>query len=223
MFFANFTDNGNLLWIEQSHADGLGGAEGYDVGQDSNGYIYTLGYFHGNASFDSLQVSSSSTGDSFIAKYNLNGNCLNVEQLANSTARSIQLDAHNDVIIAGDFLNTLTIGSTLLTSHGYADVFIAKHDAITGIRHNTKTTNNQLYIHANPNAGKCNITIPDEFAHEKNLTLSIYSNNGKLIQQKNIELTEGKIKLNLEAEAKGLYNAVLSNGVKSYSGKIVFE
>jgi len=34
---------------------------------------------------------------------------------------------------------------------------------------------------------------------------------------------EGKIKLSLEAEAKGLYNAVLSNGSKTYSGKIIFD
>jgi hypothetical protein len=34
-------------------------------------------------------------------------------------------------------------------------------------------------------------------------------------------MIEGKIKLNLEAEAKGVYNVTLSNGKKSYNGKIV--
>ena len=82
---------------------------------------------------------------------------------------------------------------------------------------------NNLIIYANPNAGKCNITVPDEFLHEQNLTLSIFDNTGKLIQQKTLQMNDGKIKLNLEAEAKGIYNVTLGNGVKSYSGKIVFE
>ena len=59
--------------------------------------------------------------------------------------------------------------------------------------------------------------------NEKNLILSIYDNSGKLIQQSTIDMHDGKIKLNLQAEAKGIYSVVLSNGKKGYSGKIVFE
>jgi hypothetical protein len=33
----------------------------------------------------------------------------------------------------------------------------------------------------------------------------------------------GKIKVNLEQEAKGVYNVTLSNKKKSYNGTIVFE
>jgi hypothetical protein len=65
--------------------------------------------------------------------------------------------------------------------------------------------------------------VPDEFLHEKNLVLSIFDNTDKLIQQKTLEMNEGKIKVSLEAEAKGIYNVTLSNGKKSYGGKIVFE
>lgn len=36
-------------------------------------------------------------------------------------------------------------------------------------------------------------------------------------------MNEGKIKLNLEQEAKEVYNVVLGNSKKSYNGKIVFE
>jgi len=59
--------------------------------------------------------------------------------------------------------------------------------------------------------------------NEKYLTLSIFNNAGKLIQQKTLEMNDGNIKLNLEQEAKGVYNVVLSNKKKSYNGKIVFE
>ena len=53
--------------------------------------------------------------------------------------------------------------------------------------------------------------------------LSIFDNTGKLIQQNNLNINDGTIKLSLEAEAKGIYNVSLSNGKSSYSGKIVFE
>lgn len=42
-------------------------------------------------------------------------------------------------------------------------------------------------------------------------------------QQKTLQMNDGNIKLNLEQEAKGVYNVVLSNKKKSYKGKIVFE
>src|SRR6185295_4815867 len=110
------------------------------------------------------------------------------------------------------FVNTVNIGSTSLTSHGNLDMFFAKTDAITGIGGEGRASQNQLIIYANPSKGTCNITVPDDFLHEKNLTLSIYDNTGKLIQQKKLEMNDGKIKLNLEAEAKGIYNVSLNNG-----------
>lgn len=46
---------------------------------------------------------------------------------------------------------------------------------------------------------------------------------GKSIQQVPVEATQEKVKINMQEEAKGIYNATLSNGTKIYSGKIVFE
>ena len=104
------------------------------------------------------------------------------------------------------------------------DVFIAKLDVFTGVEEGEgRTANNQLIIYANPTTGKSNITVPDDFVNEKFLTLSIYDNIGKLIQQKTLEMNDGKIELNLESEAKGIYNVTLSNKKKSYNGKIIFE
>ena len=82
---------------------------------------------------------------------------------------------------------------------------------------------NQLFIYANQTTGKCNITIPDEFQNEKHLILYIYENSGKLIQQQSIETDSEKFRMNLEEEAKGIYNIVLSNCKKNYNGKIIFE
>ena len=150
---------------------------------------------------------------------------MGIRHFGTATATRLVADNNSNIIVGGQFLNTITIGTQSFTSSStlYPDVFIAKADIITSIGGEDRIANNQLIIYANPNAGKCNISVPDDLLHEKNLTLSIYDNIGKLIQQKVLEMNDGKIKINLEAEAKGIYKVILSNNNKSYNGKIVFE
>ncbi len=225
-----FDKGGNFKWVSQINCTSL--AEGYGVAVTNKGDVYVSGKMRGSAQFGGVIISSTNgipslnNYDGFLAAYDTNGNCLGVDHFGYAEGVNLMIDNSNNPIVSGRFYNTVNIGSNAFTAmgtNGGPDAFIAKHDAITGIPDPRRITNNQLFIHANPNEGRCNITVPDEFVHEKNLVLSIYNSSGKLIQQKKLEMNEGKIKLSLEAEAKGLYNAVLSNGLKSYSGKIVFE
>ncbi|MBL0258275.1 MAG: T9SS type A sorting domain-containing protein [Bacteroidetes bacterium] len=103
------------------------------------------------------------------------------------------------------------------------DAFIARSSPLTAIEENARHQNNQLVIYANPNQGRCKLEIPDEFVHERSLLLQIFDNNGRMIQQTQVIMNEDKVRVNLEAEAKGIYNVTLSNMKKSYQGKIVFE
>ncbi len=214
--------NGSLINTKQIHATGAI----YSISSaiDSNNEFYFGGSFNGQTTFGgNITHSSGSPYDLYLAKLDSSLALVGVDFFNNARINSIVLDNSGSIVSVCSFQNQVSVGGNTFTSYGNWDLFIAKHDAITGIQDPRRTTNNQLYIHANPNEGRCNITIPDEFVHEKNLVLSIYNSSGKLIQQKKLEMNEGKIKLSLEAEAKGLYNAVLSNGLKSYSGKIVFE
>ena len=43
----------------------------------------------------------------------------------------------------------------------------------------------------------------------------------KIIQQTPVVIIGDKVSLNISAEAKGIYTAMLTNGQKNYSGKIV--
>ena len=86
-----------------------------------------------------------------------------------------------------------------------------------------KKEKSDLVIYPIPSKGNAIIKVPDDFVNETNLVLSIYDNTGKLIQQKTLQMNDSNIKLNLEQEAKGVYNVTLANKKKSYSGKIVFE
>lgn len=223
MFFGKFDSTGNVVWLEQSHANGTAGAFCGSIETDLEGNFYIAGTFTGNAIFDAFNINASTIKDMFLARFNGNGNCIGVRHFGEAESGAIQVDNIGDILVSGIFSNTAIVGSTVLTSHGSSDIYFAKSSAITGLGSAGRTANNNLLIYANPTAGKCNITVPDEFLHEQNLTLSIFDNAGKLIQQKTMQMNDGKIKLNLEAEAKGIYNVTLSNGTKSFSGKIVFE
>lgn len=55
------------------------------------------------------------------------------------------------------------------------------------------------------------------------MELLIYDSQGKLIQQTPIEWAGEKVVVNIQQEAKGIYNAVLQNDNMRFTGKIVFE
>jgi hypothetical protein len=222
ILFCKIDANGNTIWNKQCYSvNNVGGANSLCI--DNDGNFYAVGFFSGNASFGSYSVSTSNTYDMFLTRYNSNGDCLGVRHFGYASSGRVVVDNNGNPICSGGFFNTITIGSNTFTSYGYVDLYLAKSDIFTGIDGEGRMANNQLIIYANPNQGKCNITVPDDFLHEKNLTLSIYDNTGKFIQQKNLEMNDGKIKLNLEAEAKGIYSVTLSNSSKSYNGKIIFE
>ena len=219
-FIAKYDINGNEQWVKQLAV--TGSADGVNISSDKIGNVYLTGRFSGSAKFGNDTINSISGEDCFVSRYNSNGDCLGVKQIENSTGTALCSD-NNSFYIVGSFTGFTNIGSDSFTSYGNGDIFIAKGDAITNILETMRKSNNQLVIYANPTTAKCNITIPEEFLHEKNLKLNIYDNAGKIIQQKTLEMDEGKIKINLEQEAKGIYNVILSNGKKNYSGKIVFE
>jgi hypothetical protein len=121
------------------------------------------------------------------------------------------------------FSGTTTVGHKTIESYGSSDFIFAKCSAITGVEEQKSNWQNKLLIYANPTTGKCTVTIPEEFLNEKQLTLQVFDFQGKLIEKTVLALADGKIRLNLEARAKGMYQVVLDNGRKSYTGKVVFE
>jgi len=80
-----------------------------------------------------------------------------------------------------------------------------------------------LLIYPNPTMGTCSIIIPKLFQNEKLLTLFIYDNSGKLVQQITIDNENTEYSLKIDNKAAGVNMAVLSDGKRSVRGKIVFN
>jgi len=221
IFLVKYDKTGQFKWARKTSGGSY--AEAFDLTNTKDGNIVVVGHFAGSLHFDNIQVQSLSNEDMFIAGYDSLGSCLGVSHFENGYGTGVCDDNEGNLFFTFLFNPTTTIGSTSYSSYGGTDIILAKYSAITGIEKRKSVNQDQLSIYANPTTGKCTITIPGEFEHEKQLTLQVFDSQGRLVQQTPVEITDGKIKLNIEAQAKGMYNAILSNGKKSYSGKIIFK
>jgi len=234
MYLVKYDSTGNVNWAVNTQGGPL--SEPSELFITGDGTPYVTGGIDAvstgtSVSFGSLTIIVEEAA-MFVASYDSNGTCIGVRYAESNGGSgdsprffgsSVQVEENGSFFVAGSFERNAYFDETTLTSMGNKDIFIAKCNPITGVEELKTTPQNQLLIYANPNTGKCNITIPEEFANEKELVLQIFDLQGKLIQQSKIEIIEGKIKLDIQAQAKGMYTVVLSNGKRSNSGKIVFE
>ena len=122
-----------------------GGGAGIDVLQDvvpySNGaateYAYVTGYFAGTATLGGTSVTSAGNIDFVIAKVDTNGNWIWSESGGGSGAdQSYAIDinsAGDRLYVAGQWVGTMTIGSSTYASNGNEDGFIAYFDTTSAI------------------------------------------------------------------------------------------
>jgi hypothetical protein len=221
LFITKYDSTGQKIWVFQTNS--TNGAIGSSLYFDPEGNFYSTGTVYGTAVFGNDTINPSITS-MILARFDTSGNCIGVRFEGLATGMNVAVDGSGNAYVNGGFYNSISFDSNpTMTSYGSGDIYIAKSSAIVGIGERESPGRNELLIYANPTTGKCNVNIPGEFEHEKKLTLSIFDTNGKLIQQKPIQMSEDKIRLNLEAEAKGIYNVTLTNGKKVYNGRIVFE
>jgi hypothetical protein len=213
------SNSGNLIWAKQITSSLGVGPEDLQIDLDDN--LLITGNCSGFTNFNGTTIEGKGL---FTVGYTKDGDCLGTAFVENTYGKSITTDGLKNVYITGSYQNAPTIGDTTLPDAGLApNVLLVKFDAFTGIEEKHQPGNDKLFIYANPTTGLCTIEIPEEFEHEPQLTLFVYDQQGRLLKQAEIVMEEEKVKLNLEALAKGMYTAVITNGKKRYSGKIIFQ
>ena len=221
-FLLKFAPNGNILWVKNSNSTSAAFGYGVAVSQDG---VYFSGAFSGSGAFGDSVIYSfpSDEINMFLTKYSKDGINLGVRQYSVGKIYGLSIDGLNNISMVGIFDDTLSIGPNTFLSRGKNDIFIAKcYPTFEGLQP-LPSKKNQLIIYANPNNGKCSIIIPDDLKNEKSLIITILDSNGKTIQRSTLLLDNDKISLNIQAEASGMYNVILSNGQKCYAGKIIFR
>jgi hypothetical protein len=123
---AKYDGNGNLLWAKSGGGTGNDFAYGVSV---RGGNVAMVGQFDLTASFDASSLVSTGQSDIFIAEYSGSNGSLNWVNKFGGTGFDIGFSittAGSDYVIAGQFANSVTIGSTTLNSAGNSDVLVVR-------------------------------------------------------------------------------------------------
>jgi hypothetical protein len=100
-----------------------------DVAAMDDGTLFVTGYVAGTVNFGNGIVSGSGDTDFFVMRLDSSGQTVWSFRSGSDNSqfgRAIALSGTNDLVVAGDFRNTLDLGNGPLTSAGSNDIFIAK-------------------------------------------------------------------------------------------------
>lgn len=139
IYFAKYDSSGNFIW-----AKGIG-ESGYElvsgIKTDGNTSFYLTGHY-GSDSLDldpgpgfATQINTNFSNDPFLAKYDSSGNFVwgfGLEGNSDNSARSIAVDAAQNVIVGGYYYSTMTVdpvGGTSLTSSGFSDCYVVSYSS----------------------------------------------------------------------------------------------
>jgi len=182
IFIVKYDAGGNLLWAKS--AGGTSTDYGYSVSSDANGNVFVTGSFTSpTLTFGTTVLTNPGTYDIFIVKYDGSGNVLwakSVGGTSNDYSFSVSSDANGNVFATGYFNSpSLAFGTTILTTMGGWDIFVAKLNGVTGISELSYYNNISLF--PNPSTGIFNIEMENGQLSIENYQLSIYNVLGEQV------------------------------------------
>lgn len=128
IFIAKINSAGNWIWARSGGSTSTD--DGLAVAYSKNGnYLAVGGYVGGNATFGSIQVTSGGGRDFILAAMDTTGTFTWVKNGGGSGSeecRAATVDADGSIYVSGYFEQSITLGSTTLTSVNSRDIFVAK-------------------------------------------------------------------------------------------------
>lgn len=136
VFVAKYDSSGNCLWARRAggnHTCCYSLDMGNAITSDQTGNIYDTGSFVDTADFGSITLHANSN-DVFLAKYDMNGNVIWVQQGSGGSdqeGRCIAIDYQGNILVGGSYVPTCFFNGFPLTGWGGQtyDAFVAKYDS----------------------------------------------------------------------------------------------
>ncbi|MBI2968980.1 MAG: SBBP repeat-containing protein [Bacteroidetes bacterium] len=133
-YIVKYSSGGSVLWAKSAY----GGAIGYGITTDADGYVYVTGNFTTTSvTFDTTALTGNAIGfgDVFIVKYDTGGNVLWAKGTGGNSydfGYGIAVDGGGNAYVTGSFYSSsITFGDTTFNNNGSGntDFFIAKYDS----------------------------------------------------------------------------------------------
>ena len=145
-FITKLNQNGDFIWAKKlgNFNNIFASISIVNVKSDQSGNIYTTGSFQGDCDFDpsnnSFNLTSTSGGDAFITKIDINGNFIWAKKIGDINentpvfSKGIDIDNENNVCISGTFYGQIVDFDPNnpifnLSTNGSSDVFLLKLNA----------------------------------------------------------------------------------------------
>ncbi len=131
IFVTKYDENGNCIWAKQ--IVGTGGGYGNRISVDANGNSYVTGFFTGTTKFGNIQLTASGQSSNFfIAKFDINGDCIWARQSVNNdggaVGKGISVDTKGSIYATGYFRHSVSFENVQLTSpNNNEEFFIVKY------------------------------------------------------------------------------------------------
>ena len=133
-FITKYSPSGAVLWAVTN--SGKGEVYPYFIKQDNYGNTYVTGIFRDSVAFGLFKVyESSSQYHFFLAKLDHSGNFLWVRTSLyygpneNDLGSTLAIDTLGNIYVAGQFSDTMSIGTYTLISKRLSNIFLAKYDS----------------------------------------------------------------------------------------------
>jgi len=129
VFIAKLTMNGVWQWVKGGAGFFIGAK---DIALDLEGNIQVVGDYQVQARFGSVTLYSLSYWDVFVLKFSPSGVCIgatNAGGKSDDRGSGIAIDTQGNIYIVGCFDGTATFGRSVISSHGYFDIYVAKTNA----------------------------------------------------------------------------------------------
>ncbi len=202
-YLVKYSNEGTLTWLRK--AGGYGNDQGMDLFTDDNGNSFVTGFFSNVANFGDYVLESSGKSDIFIAKYNWAGEVTwaksaGGEYLDYGYGISQGNPENNLLYICGNFQEEATFDDTVLSNWGGLDMFVAKLDYDNDFI--SESDGESLSISPNPSSGNFILNFDNP---QKDITIKIFSADGRMIVEKHMCDTQKHIEINTLL-VPGIYN-----------------
>ncbi|MBK8498626.1 MAG: T9SS type A sorting domain-containing protein [Flavobacteriales bacterium] len=226
-FLAKYGPDGTMEFIREYSGTNTFDFNAIDV--SPTGAVLLTGSLQGQIALGGNTYTANTGLDAFSALSDSDGDIVELIHAGMGSGSSIAYD-NGSVLVSGPFPPdvtpvpySITIGSETYDSHGWMDIFLAKHDMLTGTPQSIMLENTSLEIYANPNNGNFRLKVPSALANDAQLQLRIYDGTGRMVSEQQLLMDEERPRLDVWDVSPGFYMVTLSNGKRTYSGNMVVE